>query len=284
MAGARRIAAVAMFFMGLSGARAGEPEVRLIPGVQVEFEVPGTPPSLADRWRGTGAKAVRMSVKLPKDYAAGRSYPLLVFLSGGDGGGGGELHQAEPLLGGTDYILCNMPLFKQDIQGETDDQKLVVTTEDAAYALPAYHLLFDELHRLVPNIDASRSVLGGFSNGAYTIALFLWAGDAKLLSNFSAFLLVEGGFWLASDRDDIWPDRRFQPAALAGLQGKRALLMYGDRSLPSDRIPWVRDVQRTAEALRRAGVETAVMPMANVGHDFPPEEIARARRWILSEP
>jgi hypothetical protein len=273
---------MAASMLAACGVCAAEPARDLSPGKTLEIEVAGTPPSLADIKRATNAKSVRMAVKLPDNYEAGRSFPVLVFLNGGDGGNGCELHQAEPFLGGTNFILCNMPIFKQDLEGDTADRQLSITPLDGPYAAPAFHTLFQELHRLIPNIDESRSVLAGFSNGANTTALILWTGDQELLARFSAFVLIEGGFWLGSDRIAEWPDVRFKQANLSGLARKRILLMYGDQTAPADRIPFIQAARKTAAALRQAGVEVAEMPMTNVGHDFPPAGMARAREWVLS--
>lgn len=253
---------------------------KLIPGVPVEFEVVGLPPSLAILARDS-SEPVRMSIRLPPGYNTSDTFPVLVWLGGGDGGMGGELHVAEPFLGRDGYVLVNMPLFKADIDGASDDQKLVVTPFDGPYALPAYQTLFGELKRLVPNIDASRGVLAGFSNGAYTIAMLIWVGDADLLSMFSSFVLIEGGFWLHRDHVEMWPDRKFQPATFASIQGKRVLVMHGDQTVPPDRIPWNADAAKSVQALQKAGIDATLMSMANVGHEFPPDEIAKAREWVI---
>lgn len=273
---------ITMLALGLSlveGAQAGG-TVKLQPGVPVEFEVPEAPPSLAHLKRGTQGEAVRMTIKLPVGYDESRTYPVLVFLNGGDGGMGGELNMAEPFLGGGDYILCNMPLFKRNVEGATYDQQLGITPLDASHALPALRLLCDELRRRVPNIDESRSVLAGFSNGANTAGLILWAGDADLLARFSSFILIEGGFWLGSDRPGPDSSTRFAISTLAGLQNKRVLVMYGDQTNPPDRIPWIKDAQAAVAALRRAGVDAVAHPMTDVGHDFPPAEMAKAKAWL----
>lgn len=262
-------------------ARAGE--VKLIPGTPIEFEVKGTPPTLAKLARQQPNETVRMTIELPADYDASKSYPALVFLNGGDGGFGGELNMARPFLGGAGYILVNLPLFKQNVAGETDDERLLVTPLDAPVALPAFKVLLDELRRLVPNLDESRSVLAGFSNGAFSIALMVWAGDADLLSRFSTFVLIEGGFWLASDRVEAASKITFQPARLTGLAGKRFLIMYGDQTNPPDRIPWIADARKSAAALQKAGVAVTELPMKNTGHDFPAAEAERARAWVLGE-
>lgn len=258
--------------------------LQLVPGKTYEVEVKGTPPSLADLKRVTHATSVQMAFKLPETYEAGRTFPVLVFLSGGDGGNGCELHQANPFMGGTDYIVCNMPIFKRDVEGATDDEKLSITPLDAEYAVPAFRVLFDELHRLIPNIDDSRSVLGGFSNGANSTGLILWSGAADLLARFSSFILVEGGFWLASDRPDPASKLRFRPATFSGLAGKRVLVLYGSQTQPADRVPFIQDARRTVAALRQAGVDATEMPMADTGHDFPPAEMAKARAWVLAAP
>lgn len=278
-----KIAGIALG-MAVVGGVAPAADVQLAPGKTIEYTFSGTPPSLADLMRKTGATSVQMAFKLPDTYTPDRKFPLLVFLSGGDGGNGCELHQATPLLGNTDYIVCNMPLFKRDIEGETMDEQLSITPLDAEYAIPALKMLLDELHRLIPNIDDSHSVLGGFSNGANTAALVLWSGDRELLSRFAMYILVEGGFWLASDRPDPSSRIRFQPASLSTLAGKRVLVAFGDQTEPSDRPPWIKSARDTVAALKKAGVEAAEMPMTDTGHDFSAEGMLRARAWVLAAP
>ena len=131
----------ALLVLALTGARADDPPaIKLIPGTPVEFAVPGLPPTLAQRYRKQVGEPVRMSIQLPADFSPDRSYPVLVFLSGGDGGGGGEMHLARPFLGDQGYVLCNLPLFKPDIAGDNPDQQLTITPRDAAYALPALRM------------------------------------------------------------------------------------------------------------------------------------------------
>ena len=264
-------------------ASSGLAEVKMIPGVPIEFEVPGAPDTLAKLIRNKPDESVRMTIKVPADYDPSQTYPVLVFLNGGDGGFGGELNMAEPFMGGGDYVLVNIPLFKDNIEGETDDERLLVTPRDGAYALPAFKIMLDEIRRHIPHIDESRCVLAGFSNGAFMTALVIWAGDPDLLSRFSTFVLVEGGFWLASDRVDSTTNIRFQPATLAGMQGKRVLVMYGDQISSPDRVPWIADARKTVAALQKAGVEVKELPMPGVSHDFTPADMARARAWILGE-
>ena len=256
-------------------------DIKLMSGVPVEFEVPSAPPSLAQRVR-KNAEPVRMSIRLPENYDPARPVPVLLFLSGGDGGGGGEMHQAMPFLGSEGYVLCNMPLFKQNLEGETPDQQLSLTPLDGPYALPAFRLLLDELRRLVPNLDPARSIAAGFSNGANALALLLWTGDPDLLSLFSHFALIEGGFWLGTDVDST-TGVRFKRATFAALAGKRVCVAYGDQTSPPDRIPWIQDARTTIEALGNAGVAVTAQPMPGVGHDFPPQEMDKTRRWLLGK-
>ena len=280
MRGSSWLLLMGLWLGGAGIAVAEAPAVKLIPGVPVEFDVPGLPPSMANQMRANRDPA-RLSIKLPKDYDPARSYPVCVFLSGGDGGMGGEMHLAEPFLGEHGYILCNMPLFKRVVDGEPDEQKWSITPLDGPYALPVLRTLLDELRRHVPNIDESRSMLAGFSNGAATAALVLWAGDPDLLSRFSTFVLVESGFWLGGD-EDSYARVRFARSAFSGLDGKRVLVACGGQTEPADRVPWIRDARATAAALKQAGVEAVDHPMAGVGHEFPPEEMEKVRRWILA--
>ncbi len=274
-----RLAAALMATAVFSPHPASAGEVRLIPGTPVEFEVPAAPPSLAHLYRQK-SEPVRMSIQLPADYSPSRSYPVLVFLSGGDGGGGGELHMARPFLGAEGYVLCNFPLFKKNIAGATPDEQLSVTPLDADHALPALRLLLDELRRRVPNIDESRSVFAGFSNGANTAALILWSGDRDLISRFSTYILIEGGFWLGMDYDR-WSGAKFAVPSFDSFADKRLLFVFGADENPPDRIPFIKDARTTIEVLREAGIDTAEWPMRGVGHDFPPHEMDAIRAWLL---
>lgn len=274
-----RLLGVALFFFGVSDIRAGaQGGVKLIPGVPVEFEVPNAPASMAIQLRHSDEK-VRMTIKLPANYDAKKSYPVLLFLNGGDGGMGGELNMADPFLGGEGYVLCNMPLFKRVVETDKDEVKWSITPADAPYALEAYRVLFAELHRLVPNADKSKSVLAGFSNGANSAALFLWAGAPEFLNDFSAFVLIEGGFWLGSDRD-VESGLHFQRATFSGLENKRILVMYGDQTTPPDRVPWIAAAKESVAAMKAAGVNATELPMVGISHDFQPDAMTAARNWL----
>lgn len=257
-------------------------DVKLIPGVPVEFEVPHAPASMAIQLRHSDEK-VRMTIKLPANYDAAKSYPVLLFLNGGDGGMGGELNMADPFLGNEGFVLCNMPLFKRVVDTDKDEVKWSITPADAPYALEAYRVLFAELHRLVPNADKTKSVFAGFSNGANAGGLFLWAGDPEFLDEFSAFILVEGGFWLGSDRD-VESGLQFRRATFAGLENKRILVMYGDQTTPPDRIPWIAAAKETVVALKAAGVNATELPMVGIGHDFQADAMTAARNWLFADP
>lgn len=278
----RRIAVATCLLAAGSGWAAESAPVKLIPGTPVEFEVADAPRSFACIRRSNETQSVRMSIKLPAGYTKEKSYPLLVFLSGGDGGWGGELHQADPFLGGQGYVLCNLPLFKRDFGGKTDDQQWTITPLEADHALPAFRLLLNRLRELVPNLDPARSVLAGFSNGGHSAALLMAYGDEDLLSRFSTFVLIEGGFLLGAERSEIWPETRFKSADLARLRAKRVLLAYGDQREPPDRVPYIADAHRAADALSQAGVKTFLLPMKDTGHDFPATAMERAREWVLS--
>ncbi|MCZ7591475.1 MAG: hypothetical protein M5U15_04660 [Kiritimatiellae bacterium] len=274
-----RLLGAALIFFVVSGAHVGaQVDVKLIPGTPVEFEVADAPASMAIQLRHSD-ESVRMTIKLPADYDSEKPYPVLLFLNGGDGGMGGELNMADPFLGGEGYILCNMPLFKRVVETDKDEVKWSITPADAPYALDAYRVLFAELHRLVPNADKSKSVLAGFSNGANSAALFLWASAPEFLNDFSAFILIEGGFWLGSDRDSE-SGVHFQRATFSGLENKRVLVMYGDQTTPPDRIPWIAAAKESVAAMKAAGVNATELPMIGISHDFQPDAMSAVRDWL----
>lgn len=273
----RTIAAACFAFF--TWATNGPAEVRLIPGTPVEFEVPAAPQSMANQLRNQTHEPVRMTIKLPKDYDPARSYPVLVFLNGGDGGKGGELNMAEPFLGEAGFILCNIPLFKKVDPSDRDEVKWSITPLDGPYLLPAFRLMLDELRKHVPNIDERRSVLAGFSNGAAAIAVVLWSGDPDLISRFGHFVLIEGGFWLGSD-GDYESGLKFRPADFAGLKSQQVIIAYGDQATPADRVPWIRAARATVEALKRSNANVQEVVMHGGGHDFDADAMRSIRALI----
>jgi predicted esterase len=60
----------------------------------------------------------------------------------------------------------------------------------------AYAVMLKRLNEVVPNIDASRSALCGFSNGAHTIGVLLAKQDPVILQQFHSFGMFEGGVML----------------------------------------------------------------------------------------
>jgi hypothetical protein len=90
----------------------------------------------------------------------------LVFLGGGDGGTGSNPGVARALSGEKDFVCVSVPLFKVTAP-KVPGGDIIMRNADARYMWPFFRTMLASLQQIVPNIDPSHRVLGGFSNGAH---------------------------------------------------------------------------------------------------------------------
>ena len=90
-----------------------------------------------------------------------------------------------------DFICVSLPLFKRAYDKKDGGR---VSMEDFETVSRAYRTMLQKLYDAVPNTTPERSALGGFSNGAHTVAVLLAGQDEFILSHFRAFYFVDGGF------------------------------------------------------------------------------------------
>ena len=96
--------------LGMSCALHAEP-VKLLPNAQFTLEFPELPATYYQQ--KTGKETVpQLSAQLPEDYAAGKTFPLFVFIDGGNGGAGANVAFTRSIIGPRGFIAVNLPLFK----------------------------------------------------------------------------------------------------------------------------------------------------------------------------
>lgn len=265
--------------------------VTLQAGRSFTFRFPGLPPTFADRQKKPNQKQFQrkggadtrdeakktdavndaavpdpnhppqMTVFLSKNYDTAdtsRKYPVLIFLSGGDGGSAGDPSVARKLSEETDYVCVDLPLFK------TDMGDYIVRENDSRYAWPFYKTMLAKLEEAVPNLHKEQYVLGGFSNGAHMTQGLIDTSNGEVAHRFHAFFLVEGGGHLAH-----WEL----------LKGKPVLMLYGTGGgRPVERFR-ARSRQWHDEATA-AGAKAAFHEMPDVGHAFPASAYPTVQSWL----
>lgn len=165
----------------------------LVPGREAQLTFPDLAKTFRAQIEGPDNSAT-VTFRLPDNYKAVGSFPMFVYLAGGTGGSGDNLDLPRKVIGDNDYIVVTMPLFrKPEFKRDTVANGLVIGTDDYATMAPAYKTILKRLHEVIPNIDKSRSILGGHSNGAHTIGVLLSALDQPTLDSFGGFFFVDGG-------------------------------------------------------------------------------------------
>ncbi|HEY1785563.1 MAG TPA: hypothetical protein VGG30_08445 [Pirellulales bacterium] len=221
------------------------------------------------------------SAQLPENYSAEMTFPLFVYLSGGNGGRGDAASAARGIVGPRDFIAVNLPLFHVNprsgigglaVAGLSVDISAVVGGEDASIIAPAYRAMLEKLFAAVPNAARRGNAIAGFSNGGHTIGSLIAAKDEYFLTHFDAFALVEGGVTLA-----------LEPAAFTEprLRGSRFIGLMGDapKDDPKRAVAGVL-LRGMARGAADAHVEFKSIVMTGHGHEQPPEYLQMIGAWV----
>ena len=203
------------------------------------------------------------SVYLPRNYTPDARVPAVCFLGGAGGGRGTSLGAARSVTRDEGFVCINLPHFKAEVDPLEPDggnkwMRMHLWERDTEVIWYCYETMLDHVFSEVPNVDTSRSFLGGMSNGAHATALLLNGRFEEITSVFQGFFLIEGGQFL-------------EP--LPRLAGIPFLLLQGELQ---DKI----DLPDLAERLREVGAKARFRWMKGVGHSFPEPEHAVVGRWI----
>jgi hypothetical protein len=254
-----------LFLCAVSLHAAAAPE--LVPGKTFTIRFPDLPPTFY-RLDTEEKIPTQMTVFLPANYDRNRKHPLLIFLEGGNGGGATNPKVARALSEEKDFVCVILPLFKEKLLPKqppgngSNIPRILMHPEEASYMWPIFKKMLARLDEVVPNLDPEHQIIGGFSNGAHTIAAMIDDANCDLSQRFSGFFLVEGGMHI----------QRFE-----SLKGKAILMVWGnERSRAKG--------QNNCDAALAADARASLYIMNNVGHDFPVREYPAVRAWLRGEP
>ena len=189
-------------------------------------------------------------------------------MEGGNGGGATNPKVARALSEEKDFVCVILPLFKEKLLPKqppgdgSNIPRILMHPEEAPYMWPIFKKMLARLDEVVPNLDPEHQTIGGFSNGAHTIAAMINDANCDLSQRFSGFFLVEGGMRI----------QRFET-----LKGKAIFMVWGnERSRARG--------QTNCDAALAAGARASLYIMNNVGHDFHVREYPAVRAWLRGEP
>ena len=252
---------LAMFSVGVVLAAKPAPKPRLAPGETITVRFPEMPPTFYAIFQKKEVQA-QMTVYLPANYDPSKKYPLLVFLNGWDGGDGATLGYARGLTQGQDFVCVSMPLFRAPGYtvevANTPGPNFIITEEDGKYMWPFFKTMLDKVGELVPNIDPSHRILGGFSQGAHATAALIDGSEGEATQLFCAFLIVEGG---GKMKHFEWlKDKAFMMVSSSAKSRPRA--------------------EQICEAAKIGGALTTFL-CEDVGkHDFPVSSYPKVLKWL----
>jgi hypothetical protein len=196
------------------------------------------------------------NLQLPANYAATKKYPLVVWLGGGDGGN----TPSKAFLPEGDFILVGLPYPKG-----ANNPSQANMVGDYAKVWTYQRFMLDEIAKVIPNIDRSRSIITGFSNGAHSIdGMLRVSGGPKLTEYFGIFIFVEGGGTGYSSLGEL-PD----------LKGKFAYACWG-----SEKGSNKPDASYLPAALKAKGATVVGSEMVGVGHGFSESEHRKIAEWL----
>lgn len=238
----------------------------LVAGTSVTWTFPDLPQTLWSEALGI-KKVPAATLWLPVDYTPEKTYPLLLFMGGAQGDSGHRADHLKAIAGESGVIYLSLPLFHKNLDPLREDERnkwkrLYLGPEQADYIWKAHKVMLEKVFSSVPGIQRDFCFIGGFSNGAHTVAIEFNLPEAAqvLRSYFSHIILVEGGHLL-------------RPSAY--VQGCQILLLQG-----GEKEPWLTS---TAEVLRsRSEAKVTLRSMPGTGHSFPPQEKRWVGNWIRS--
>jgi predicted esterase len=250
--------------LGQCLAVAAEPE--LAPGKVVEIPFPELPRTLYSMMSGT-TDAPAMMVRLPDDYHPTNTYPLLVYVPGGDGHRNGNIDNARTIAGDKGWIVASVPLFKRTIDRNEPMGGIIVSHEDYPVISKAYGQMLGRLFERVPNIDRKKSALVGFSNGAITIGVLVSSHDEFILAHFKNFCLVDHGMFHLADLHK------------KNARDGRYLILVGDQEDMGRQLK-IRQGQLQQDAWKLLGVNVSCQIMKDTGHEFNEPQMVLVGEWL----
>jgi len=226
-----------------------ELKASVAPGASLKFDFPEL---TVDRH---GAMAA-CNVKLPAGYEAGKKYPLVAWLGGGEGGN----NPSGSFLPEGDFILVGLPYPKG-----ANNPVQANMVGDFAKIWTYQRFMLDEIAKVVPNIDKSHSIIAGFSNGGHAIdGMLRLSSGPKLTEYFGVFIFADGGGTTYTSK-----------GSLADLKGKFAYACWGSEKGSNKAA-----TSQLPKALKAKGATVVGSEMAGVGHAFAETEHPKVAEWL----
>jgi hypothetical protein len=226
-----------------------ELKVLIAPSASLKFDFPEL---TVDRH---GAMAA-CHVKLPAGYEAGKKYPLVAWLGGGEGGN----TPSGSFLPEGDFILVGLPYPKG-----ANNPVQANMVGDFAKIWTYQRFMLDEIAKVVPNIDKSHSIIAGFSNGGHAIdGMLRLSSGPKLTDYFGIFIFADGGGTAYTSKGN-----------LPNLAGKFAYACWG-----SEKGSNKPNTSQLPKALKAKGATVVGSEMAGVGHSFAESEHPKVAEWL----
>jgi hypothetical protein len=208
-----------------------------------------------------------MTVRLPDDYDSSKTYPLLVYVPGFDGGVKGNIGNAQTIAGNRGWIVASVPLCKKTVDTSEPAGGMLVSFEDEPIIARSYELMLGRLFALVPHIDRERSAMVGFSNGALTIAVLVSCHDEFILDHFRNFCLVDHGMFHLTDLHK------------QGARDCRFLVLVGDKQDMGRELK-IRQSKLLQDEWKLLGVHLSYQIMKDTGHEFGDRQMAMVGEWL----
>lgn len=226
-----------------------ELKAKVAPGATLRFDFPEL---TVDR-RGALAAC---HLKLPAGYDAAKKYSLVVWLGGGEGGN----QPNGSFLPAGDFVLVGLPYPKG---ANNPVQANMVGDYGKVWA---YHrFMLDEIAKVIPNLDKSRSIIAGFSNGGHAIdGMLRLSSGPKLTDYFGIFIFADGGGTAYTSK-----------GSLPNLTGKFAYACWGGEK--GSNKP---NTSQLPKALKAMGAIVVGSEMAGVGHAFAETEKPKIAEWL----
>jgi len=224
-------------------------KAQVAPGASLKFDFPELP---VDRH---GALAA-CNLKLPAGYEAGKKYPLVAWLGGGEGGN----TPGSSFLPEGDFIVVGLPYPKG-----ANNPAQANMVGDYAKVWNYQRYMLDEVAKVVPNIDRARSIIAGFSNGGHAIdGMLRLSNGPKLTDYFGVFIFADGGGTAYSSKGN-----------LPNLTGKFAYACWGGEKGSNKPA-----TSQLPKALKAKGATVVGSEMAGVGHAFDASEHPKVAEWL----
>jgi len=233
---------------------------QVAPGKTLKFDFPELE---IDRYDRKAAAAV----KLPAGYEPDKKYPMVVWLGGGDGS---DTRWAPPckFLPEGDFILVGLPFPKG--AKASPDSPLV---GDFPRMWKYHRFMLDKIAEIIPNIDKSRSIISGFSNGGHTIDGILRSSFSgpKLTDYFNIFILADGG-------GGEFPGR----GSLPRMTGKYVYCCWGSVTETKGSVLGSNKSRSSLlpPEFKAKGATIQASEMKGIGHKFDESEFPKVAKWL----